>query len=184
MRELFLIVRDILTFKRGPQDLPYAPNLTVVALALVIAVPIVVTLLDDGPLGQTLSRLVVSNGVPIGLVYLLLHARGFNGRFMQTLLAQTLTSIAFLAVAAPLSWLLGDLTAESARVMRPDQALPALLLLAAAFWKFLVEAHILRHALDIPFFAGVLVTILIGIANFIVMVAIFGERVVSSGIGV
>ena len=181
MRELLQILRDILTFKRGPQDLPYAPNLTLASVVAVLLIPLAVSVLfGDKPLSQTLPRLIVTNAVPIGLMYLLLHARGFNSRFMQTLLAQTLTSIVFLALAAPLLWMLGDISPESTRLMRPEQALPGLLFLVAAIWKLCVEAHILRHSLDVPFFAGMLVTILIGIANVIVLAALFGERAASA----
>lgn len=186
MRELLLILRDILSFKRGPQDLPYAPNLTIVVVVAVVLVQIGINAFGDRPLMEIVPPIVVLNLFSIGVLYLLLHARQHNTRFMQTLLAQALTGVLFLIAMLPLFGLLGDVSPQTATTMtlRPGQALAVLLLLAAAIWKLCVEAHILRHALDVPFFAGILVTLLIGIANVIVLTALFGERAGPTGVGV
>jgi hypothetical protein len=184
MRELFLILRDILTFKRGPQDLPYAPNLTVAVIVVLMLIQLAVAAYGGRPVTEIVPRLIVSNLLPIGILYLLLHARQLNGRFMQTLLAQALSGIAFLALIVPLLTLIGDIDPKTTQLLKPGQALAALLFLAAALWKLGVEAHILRHSLDVPFFAGVLITILIGVANLIVHAALFGERVGTAGVGV
>lgn len=184
MRELLLILRDIFLFKRGPQDLPHAPNLAAVAVAVAIVIELVVNTFADKSMTAMLPRVVVWHLVPIGLLYLLLHARSFNSRFVQTLLAQALTSCVVLALAAPLMFVLGDFNPQSPQVLRPGQALAGLLLLVIAIWKLGVLAHILRQALEVPFFAGVLITILVGVANVIVQAALFGERVGAAGVGV
>ncbi len=184
MRELLLILRDILTFKRGPQDLPYAPNLTIAVVIAVVIIQTGINALGERPLTEIVPPIVVLNLFSIGVLYLLLHARQLNGRFAQTLLSQALTGLVFLLLMLPLLSLLGDVTPEAAMTLRPGQAFAMLLLLVAAIWKLCVEAHILRHALDVPFFAGVVITILIGLANVIVLTALFGQRAGPTGVGV
>lgn len=181
MRELLLILRDILALKRGPQDLPYAPNLTAVVVAVAVAIQLGINAFSKRSLLEIAPPILVLNLFSIGVLYLLLHARQFNSRFVQTLLAQALTGIVFMLLMAPLVGMFGEITPQAPQTLRPGQALAVLLLLAAVIWKLCVEAHILRHALDVPFFVGVLITILIGVANVIVLGALFGERV---GVGV
>ena len=184
MRELLLILRDILSFKRGPQDLPYAPNLAGAVVAGAILFEVVASLFDDKSLTTLLPAVVVWHLVPIGLLYLLLNARGFNGRFVQTVLAQALVDLVFLVLAVPLIVMLGDFNPQTAQTLQPGQMLVGLLSLVIGLWKLCTLAHILRNALEVPFFAGILITILIGVAKMIVIVALFGERVVPTGVGV
>ena len=183
MRELFLILRDILAFKRGPQDLPYAPNLTVVVVAAGIVVEFVASMFSDKSPSPLLLRIVVWHLVPIGLVYLLLHARGFNGRFVQTVLARATVGFFFLLLASPLFIALADFDPQTTQILRPGQTLVVLLFAAAAIWMLCVQAHILRHALELPFFVGVLIAILISVANVVIQMAMFGARA-GAGVGV
>lgn len=185
MRELLLILRDILALKRGPQDLPYAPNLTAVVVVAGIVFEFVASSFSDKSPSPLLLRIVVWHLVPIGLFYLLLHARGFNSRFVQTVLARAMVGLFFLVLATPLVVVLADFNPQTTQLVRPGQMLAGLLFAAMAIWMLCIQAHILRHSLEVPFFVGVLIALLVSVANVIMQMALFGASGgTAAGVGV
>jgi hypothetical protein len=175
MRELFFIVRDILLLRRGPQDVPYAPNLTILVVFAGIAVQVAASMIRNEPFARSALVAIAMTGFMLGVLYLLLNARQYTARFTQTVLAQALTSFVLSLLAAPLVFVTLGISPDNPAAMTPGQAIAVLIAFGIIVWDFVVDAHIIRHALDVPFGAGVLITLLTRLAALIVMSALFGK---------
>ncbi len=164
MTELISRIRQLLRLRCGPQDMPYHP---VWAMGLAVALMILI-LAEAWAQTQTIpiSLALVLVGYEAGMAWLLLRFRQQTVRWVQTVLALFATSLVFNMLALPLILILGPVT--------PGQADSRVLLLSVpllviAFWKFLVKAHIFRHALEIPFAAGVLIVLLLGLGRMVMV---------------
>ncbi len=164
MTELISRIRQLLRLRCGPQDMPYRPAWAV-GLAVALMILIVV-----GAWAQTqtlpigLALLLVS--YEAGMAWLLLRLRQQSGRWVQTVLALFVTSLVFNMLALPLILILGPVTPGQADSRALLLSVPLLVL---AFWKFLVKAHIFRHALEIPFAGGVLMVLLLSLGRMILV---------------
>ncbi len=172
MNDLLFIVRDLCQLKRGPQDLPYAPQwllgllIASVMLDLVIAM---VTGVNDGVFGRSLF----STGFALAVLYALLGMRNLPARFVQAAIALISCAMVFSLLLLPLVMASGKLPANP-QELSPLQVLLAWLSFAVIVWKFAVDAHILRHALNIPFFAGMLIAVLWSIVDLTLARLFFG----------
>ncbi|UXI69043.1 hypothetical protein [Tahibacter amnicola] len=173
MRELFLIVRDILRFKRGPQDLPYAPNL--VAIVVIVASALGV-LEGQVPRKAEVSVYAIVFGDLYWLLvtYLLLQVRQVPERFVQTTLAFFITDALFVLARIPADLILAGV-APNATELAPGQAWAALLMLGLVIWQLCVKAHVFRHALNIPLAGGFLVALSCVAAQIILITALFAN---------
>ena len=144
--------------------MPYRPGWAVgLAVALMILILV-------GAWAQTqtipISLALLLVGYEAGMAWLLLRFRKQTVRWVQTVLALFVTSLVFNMLALPLVLMLGPVT--------PGQADSRVLLLSVpllviAFWKFLVKAHIFRHALDVSFAAGVLIVLLLDLGRMVLV---------------
>jgi hypothetical protein len=146
LRALLALVGDLLRLRRGPQDVPYSPTLLLLAL-----VPY--ALLSSAlagfamPGGRAVLYGPAEAGLLAALVYGVLAVWRHRARYVQTLSALLLTGVVFNLLSLPLTAL-----------ARPENGLGLFILLLVG-WSFAVSVHILRHALDIPVPASVLVNI-------------------------
>ena len=158
MGRLLYLLRDICQLRRGPQDLPYSPRLllAVCVASLVLQLAIARVL---GIAGDTLGAGVLSLAFNLGVLFVLLRLRGLSNRFVQAALALLCCAIAFSLLSLPIALLAGDrpLTPEQ---MSPLQLLLGLVALPIVIWKLVVDAHILRHSLGLPFLAGLTIALL------------------------
>jgi len=177
MPSLPAILRDILFLRRGPQDLPYSVALLVIAGLASIAVSYWATSLVLPDQSDLLPGVVVGALLHLGFLYLLLNALQRQERFVQTALAKLLVDVLFTAVVLPLLPMIeplrhGNPTPES---VSASAAFASLLFIAFGIWRIVVDAHVLRHALEVRLLPALLLNISIVFASQIVLVALFGS---------
>lgn len=151
----------ICRLRQGPQDLPYAPG---VARLLVVAVLLLEAALAPRlavPEAQILPHAVLSALMLLGPPWLLLRLRARSQRFVQTLTALAGTGLLFtLALAPLLFWAIAaPALPQPPAPPSPQVLLTSVLVLALAMWKLMIDAHILRQALDWPQAAGLLLAL-------------------------
>lgn len=158
MGPLLTLVWDICRLRRGPQDLPYSPRLLLLvcafSLGLQLAIAYVLAVEQD-----TLGAGVLSLAFQLGVLYLLLNLRGVRSRFVQTALALLSCALLFILLSLPIALLAGDRPLAPEQ-MTPLQVLLGLISLPLLIWKITVDAHILRHSLNVPFLAGIGIAVL------------------------
>ena len=164
MLNLLLLLRDIIQLRRGPQDMPYSTSLLAAVCVASLTLQLGIAYLM-GIEGDTLAAGIIGLIINLGFLYLILTLRGFATRFVQTATALLCCTIVFSIITVPIVFLIGTrpMTPEQ---MSPLQALLGLLSLPIVIWKLIVDAHILRHSLAIPFVGGVGVAILWIIAEY------------------
>lgn len=149
MRDLFNLFLDLCLFRRQPQDVPASSALLNLSL-LGYALSGFVVLTLSTPAATAFWQVLVDLALLIGLLHLGLLLRRHPRRFGQTLTALSGSGALLAALALPVVfWIVkqgpdGDIT------------LPSLLLLGLLIWSIAIMAHIVRHALDIPVWAGAL----------------------------
>jgi hypothetical protein len=158
MIQFLQLLRDILWLRRGPQDLPYSPVLFAAVCAAVIVLRLAVPAIFDMP-GTNLTGALFGLIVDLALLYFVLSLRGFTNRFVQTGTALVSCTLVFLLIVMPIALIVG-VPPKTPEQVTGLQGLMGLIALVVLVWKFVVDAHILRHALAIPFLAAMGVAIL------------------------
>ena len=157
LNSLLQLLRDICLLRRGPQDAPFSPQL----LIAVCAASLLLQLAIAGVLGiegDALGAGLIGLAFNLGVLYALLTLRGVRSRFVQTAIALTACAILFAILSVPIVLLAGG-KPPTPETMTPLQAVLGLLALPVVVWKLVVDAHILRHSLNLPFFAGLLIAL-------------------------
>lgn len=147
---LFRVFLDICLLRRGPQDIPAAPALLGLTLALYTSGSLIIarSRLDWIPAAQSA---VVETLLMCGVTYLLLRVTGLPARWVQTATAVAGTNFVLAIIALPLLvWLM------YARAHNLDGTVPALLFLVLIVWHIAILSHIFRHALSQGYGIGVL----------------------------
>jgi hypothetical protein len=174
MTSWLYLLRDLCQLRRGPQDMPYSPPLLVAVCAANLLLQLgIAHLVGVGAGGDTLGAGLIGLALNLGLLYGLLTLRGFANRFVQAALALIGCAIVFSLLSLPV------VLATGARALAPEtitplQALLALLAFPIVIWKLVVDAHILRHSLDIPFLGGLVVALLWVVAELVLASALRG----------
>ena len=156
MRALLELARDLVWLRRGPQDLPYSPSLS---LALFVAANMADLVLALAvPDGQTniLANVLLSNALMVGLPWAALNVGGLQARFAQVAGALSLMSIAFTMLVFPI---LVIAAFDGSPADSPSRAVEQLLRLILLAWFITVEGHILRHALKLPLALAIVVAL-------------------------
>jgi hypothetical protein len=157
MPAFLLVLRDVILLRRGPQDMPYSPRL----LALVCGASLLLQLAIAGVLaipGDAIGAGLIGLAFNLGVLYLLLNLRGVRSRFVQAALALTGCAIVFAILSLPIVLAVGG-KPPTPETMTPGQALLGMLALPVVVWKLIVDAHILRHAMNLPFAGGLLIAL-------------------------
>ena len=131
-----------------PRQVPASPYLLWLALGFYLLVDLLTALPGAGwrsALGLTLVDLALL----VGFTALLLRLSGKQARLNQTLSALAGTGALLGLVALPL---------VLAVQQDPAPPLAGLLWLVVLFWSLAVRAHILRHALSVPFGVGLVIS--------------------------
>lgn len=169
--EFLRVVRDLCQLRRGPEDVPYAPQLL---LVLILA-----SVLLDVALGAALGvkasilpRSLLSTGLILALCWTALTARGLGTRFVQAASALVACAMVFSLLMLPIAALTGAPPATPEQ-LTPMQVVLAWTALAVIVWKLCVDAHILRRALDAPFALGFLLALAWALADWALGRAVF-----------
>jgi hypothetical protein len=171
MRELLYLLRDLCQLKRGPQDWPYSPTLLGVLIAINLLLVLTIGQFKHEEL--LFPRAAFTAALTMGALYGLLAARDLRSRFVQTASAIVACSIVFDVLFLPVIFLLVPVPAD-AKQLTPQQVMLVWLGLGLGIWKVSIDAHIVRHALAIPFAAGFVVVVLWAIGSVILTASIFG----------
>jgi hypothetical protein len=155
---------DICLFNKGPQDCPASMLLLGLAVAANLAVGTGLSLVETGwieALTQSVMGILMLAGFFGGALY---FTRKLP-RFLQTATAAFGCDTLISSLAVPLLiW--GQLT--------PDvKGVAGVLLLLMMFWQITVIGHILRHALSIPFIAGLGLALAYTAASIGIMMALY-----------
>ena len=170
MKAFLEILRDILLFRRGPQDVPYSTSLLATSCIVAYVVDFAVTaqLYADAAIAAPIA---VSVAAELALAYAALMMSNRNARFAQTATALMGTRIAFTLMTFPM--LLGLGPARDPEKLTAMQALLVWLLLPFAFWKLAVTAHVLRSALETSMRIGLLLALVFTVIAYLASVAFF-----------
>jgi len=158
MPEFVKLIWDICCLRRGPQDLPYAPALLAVVCVLFVAVQQIAAWLL-GLEREALSAAIVSLLLNLGVLLLLLNVRNVRSRFVQAATALLGCAMVFFLISVPIAIMFGT-PPQNTGSAAPLQMLAALLSLPLLVWKLIVDAHVLRHSLNVPFLAGIALAVL------------------------
>lgn len=154
----------IALFRAGPQDLPFAPQLTRATVPLAVAAAFLHYRLTRPEIAAVVHALAWVAALAL-FTHLVLQSRGLVNRFRQTFDSLLLVDSAMTVLMLPA---LAALAPHMARIAEnpeaqqtvPLPALPLLAVLVMSLWNFLVSAHIYRNALDAPPGVGALVALL------------------------
>lgn len=167
------IIVGICRFRRGPQDFPCSQGL----LSALLAASVLLDLASGNLLElkePLLARSLMSIMLLLALSWIALAIRGLGHRYLQTASALVACSIAFSLLILPLALLFGS--PQGAEVaLSPAQRLIVWLGLAILVWKISVDAHIVRQAIEAPFWLGFLLAMSWAIADFALSRVLFSD---------
>lgn len=151
--EFVRLVADLCRLRRGPQDLPYSTSLLALLIVAVTVLDVLIgSLLGDA--GDAFAHSLLSTVVVLGLAWLELALRGRRERYVQTASALAAGGLAISLAQLPIAWLLEPAPgadAANAAALDPLQMALRWLVLATLVWQVLVNANILRHAIECRF---------------------------------
>jgi len=162
MTGLLLNLAQLLRLRGGPQNLP-ASWFLVIFLITVYMVQNLLTgqqLEDQNAAAKSLLAICLQVCVLTGLLLWRRHLE----RFAQTMSALAAAGVFFNIV----TWVLLSLSDPMV-----NQPILAMAWFAVFIWSLLVDAHIYRNALSVPFSMGMLVTVLILAASYVLIEVIF-----------
>lgn len=148
----------ILRLRSGPQDLPDSWPTTVVVVGLYLAM----NMFSGQQLGDgdSAAASLAVTALQFAAIAIMLYLRKHPARLSQTLTALAGTGI-----------VIGTLSYMFLVQADPDQQQPLLLLawFGLFIWSLVVDAHIYRHALSITMPQGMLISVLLLAASYIVI---------------
>jgi hypothetical protein len=159
MPPFFELIRDICLLRRGPQDLPYAPQLLVAVAAACVAVQLAVAIARSVPVGGVLVGALMWLMMTLGALHLILTVRNLRNRFVQAATALLGCALVFTLLSLPIALLVSD-PPPTPQQMTPLQLVLGLVSLPLLVWKIVVDAHVFRSSLDIPFVSGLVIALL------------------------
>lgn len=154
----------IALFRAGPQDMPYARNLTLVTVPVAILAAFLQYRLTL-PAHAAFAHALAWVGALALFTHVLLQSRALVNRFRQTLdsllLVDSAMTVLMLPALAALAPHLERLASNPEAAGGPTlPALPALAVLAISLWNFLVTAQVYRHALGTTPAIGAVIALL------------------------
>lgn len=179
--EFLVSLRDLCLFRRGPEDMPYAPALLAALIAASVAMQIVFNY-RDGAVAAVIAGSVIGGFAALGTVFMMLRGRGKPERFLQTATALVAVYLLFgivnnlLSLTLPLKAWSAQLRAEPPHF--PDvtgsQTLVLMVASALGIWRLCVWIGSLRRSLEVTTIGGVFAFIMLVLVNFIVTTIVAG----------
>ncbi|HDN26814.1 MAG TPA: hypothetical protein ENG03_06910 [Thioploca sp.] len=155
---LWLSFFDICRLRLAPQDLPRSNVLLGICLLFYTVLSVGTLSLTRSSISEAILSSIVDTGLLVVLTSSLLYVARCSARIIQTLTALAGANCVLGIFIFPVLSLF--------EFYESDMSFPLLLLLGLIVWNFVVNAHILRHALTVPFFIGVLLTVLMSSLSF------------------
>jgi hypothetical protein len=143
---------DLARLRGDPGDFPYSTSL----LGGVFAACVALDMLTARSLGQTdnlLAHALIGESVVLALCWIALRIRGLSHRYVQTATALVACSLLVTLAQYPLALMFTPtvaVTVPAATPAPPDplQVVISLGFLALLAWQTLINAHIMRHAMQ------------------------------------
>lgn len=162
MQALIRLFVEVALHRRGPQDVPASGTVFALVLFAYLAIGAAVLWPSATGVEALLGQLALDVALLLLVFGGLLAGTGRAGRLRQTLTALLGTGALLSAAALPFVWLAARALGNGAPV--PGMELPAVVSTTALFMlllaSLLVTGHILRHAMDWSYAAGVLAAVL------------------------
>jgi len=166
MNGMLMNLAQILRLRSGPQNLPASWPLMVILLSVYLVQNLITgqQLDDQNAAAKSLLSICLQIAVLTGLLIWRKHPE----RFAQTMSALACVGIFFNAI----TWVLLSQSDPAS-----NQPILALIWFAIFIWSLFVDAHIYRNSLSVPFAIGMLVTVLMLAASYVLieMMFIFGN---------
>jgi hypothetical protein len=162
MSGLLLNLAQMLRLRGGPQNLPASWLLMIVLLSAYLVQNLVTgqQLEDQNAAAKSLLAICLQVVVLTGLLIWRKHPE----RFTQTMSALAAMGIFFNMI----TWALLSMSDPTS-----NQPVLALVWFAVFIWSLFVDAHIYRNSLSVPFAIGMLVTVLILAASYVLIEMVF-----------
>jgi hypothetical protein len=166
---------DLCRFRRGPEDVPYAPRVLIALLVAGGALEAAFNL-HNGAKPALVAAALVGSAAVVGVVFLLLRRRAKSARFVQTMTALAAVYLAFGIVTDALALTL-PLRALREEILQHPGHPPALtginvLVLMSVFalgvWQLCVWIRILRRSLEVSLAGAVLGFLLLLLVDWVV----------------
>lgn len=157
-------VVEICRFRGSPQEIPESQSL----LAILLVCSVLLDLASGNLLElkePLLARSLMSTLLLLALSWIALAIRGMSHRYVQTASALVACSIAFSLLILPLAMLFGNPQGVEV-ALTAGQRLIVWLGLATLIWKIAVDAHVVRQAIEAPFWLGFLLALSWAVADF------------------
>lgn len=154
---------DLCLFKAGPDDVPASSWLMKVTLFVYFIIGIAIGRIDSGwnvSLFTSLADLIMM----VIVISVLLHFRGFQARYLQTITAMAGAGCCLGIAGFPIV-LLFNQVGEQERL----SSIALLLMVALMFWSLMVTAHILRRSLEVKPGTAAAITIAYTVLSLIVV---------------
>lgn len=165
------LVFALCQLRRGPDEMPYSKPLFGVLVCASVALDVASGAWLGGA-GDALPRSLVSTALVLALCWTALSLRGLAHRYVQTASALIACSMVFTLLVLPFVGLSGPAPSPPAQ-LTPLQLLLGWATLAIVVWNLVVNAHIVRRALDAPFVIGFALVLAWAIADWALGHALF-----------
>jgi hypothetical protein len=159
MQALIRLFADIALHRKGPQDVPAGGAVLRLCLIAYLAVGAAVLWPSADSVGALIAQLAVDVLLLVTVFGGLLGLMGRSARIGQTLAALFGTGALLSLIALPFVWMLAGIAGDPATApdaLPPGAALAGMALLVLLLASLMVTGHIVRHALDWSYAAGVL----------------------------
>jgi len=142
LKPLFALFWQLCLFRRGPQDVPYAPALLVIILLAEMALGVAsVLMLEKSYQSEQAAGVLLGLTVWLALVWGILGFKGQKTRFVQTMTACLGTDLVMTLLVLPLQVFL---------VTYPESgSAPYLLRLVVLIWDILIKGRIYSAAMNL-----------------------------------
>lgn len=162
MNGILINLAQLLRLRGGPQNLPASWPLMILLLAAYLVQNLITgqQLEDPNAAAKSLLAVCLQICVLTGLLFWRKHIE----RFTQTMSALAAVGIFFNII----TWVLLSFSDPT-----QNQPLLALVWFAIFIWSLFVDAHIYRNSLSVPLAMGMLVTVLILAASYVMIEIVF-----------
>ena len=156
-RVLFLAFFEICRLNKGPQDIPASKNLLTICLVVYGLLSVQLTVFS-----QPIEKAIFAGILDVALIIIfslaLLQIRGKTERWVQMVTALAGTGIIISLLAIPLYFFIGIGNGDT-MASEEVNVLGLLSLTVLACWNICIMGHILRHAIGINMFSGIILAI-------------------------
>ena len=164
LKRLVSYFAELCFLRAAPQDLSASGLMFGLTFGVNLAVTLLLVASTEADRLTALWQSLLDTALMLGALYLVLRAKAWAARFVQT-------STALLGSSA----LLGLLTLPVVQWDRgpTDSIATAWLLVVVLAWSMLVMGHILRHALELRLGQGVLIAVAFSMVTYVLVNAVF-----------